>query len=98
MALREEMDQASERNIIPQVELKLSEYDLQRISKKHPTGNILITNVQSFQRLCKHQNQYFPKTYKDNFTLLGTKKHVVRGKIWWFYELYLSSINPNMLI
>lgn len=64
MALSGERDQASEWEIIPQVELKLPEYDLQRISKKHPVGNILITNVQSFQRLCKHQNQYFQKMSK----------------------------------
>lgn len=92
------LDQASEWEIIPQVELKLSAYDLQRISEKHPVGSILITNVQSFQRLCKHQKQYFPKMKKDDFTLLGIKEHVVRGKIWGGYELHLSSINLNMSI
>lgn len=98
MAHGGELDQASEWEIILQAELKLSKYDLQRISKKLSTSNTLITNVQSFQRHCKHQNQYFPKMHKDNFTLLGIKEHVVRGKIWWLYELYISSINPNVLI
>lgn len=54
MALRGEQDQDSEWQIIPQEELKQSEYNLQRISKKHSTSNILITDVQRFQRLCKH--------------------------------------------
>lgn len=48
MAHGGELDQASEWEIILQAELKLSEYDLQRISKKHSTSNTLITNVQSF--------------------------------------------------
>lgn len=98
MALREKLDQASEWEIIPQVELTLPEYDLQRISIKHPNSDILITNVQSLQKLCKHQNQCFPKMHKDYFTLLGIREHVVRGKIWCFYKLYLSSIDRNMLI
>jgi len=81
MALRGEQDQANEWEIIPQGELTLPEYDLQSISKKQPTFNILISNDQSFQRLCKYQNQYFPQMHKDNFTLLGVKEHVVRQKI-----------------
>lgn len=80
------------------MELKLSEYDLQSISKNHPDSNILTTNVQSFQRLFKHLNQHFLKIHKDYFTPLGIKANEVRVKIWWLYELHFSSTNFNQLI
>lgn len=80
MALRGEQDQDSEWQIIPQEELKQSEYDLQRISKKHSTSNILITNVQ-FPEALQTLKPIFPKAHKDNFTPLRIKEHVVRGKI-----------------